>query len=218
MRIAVVFLAALAPSVASGSLILTGVGDPDGGSGDIIELFATAAIADLSIYGIATANNGAAVPGTPEFSLSGSATAGQFLYATTNQGNFTSFVGFAADFVSGTIGINGNDSVYLYQSGGITDVFGYVPNIDFTGLDGDYADGWAYREDATTASGNATTTFTDWTGGTDLLGSSSSSTNAASPTPMPIGSFAVPEASEALVALLGSSGLLLGCRRRKRTV
>ena len=219
MKYCPLLLSALLPGMATGSLLITGVGDPNGGTGDIIELYATADVADLSIYGIETANNGAAAGGV-EFSLSGSASAGDFLYLTTDQLDFTQFFGFAADVVDGDISFNGDDSVYLYQSGAIIDVLGYVPNVDFTGLSGDYSDGWAYRNDGTGPSGNATTTFSDWDIGVLRLGNSNSETNAASPNPMPIGTFspgtAVPEASEALIVFAGLTGLVFGTRRRKR--
>jgi hypothetical protein len=193
---------------ANAGLILTGVGDPDGGSGDIVELYATTNIADLSIYGIEVASNGASASGV-ELALSGSASAGDYLYATTDDTDFQQFLGFAADF-STTPGHNGDDVILLYENASIIDAYGVV-GTDGTGEAWENSDGWAYRKDGTGPS--STFNISDWTITPSSLGSSNDETNAGSSTPMPVGTY-IPE--PASLALLGLGGLMMLGRRRAR--
>ncbi|MCH7226554.1 choice-of-anchor I domain-containing protein [Haloferula sp. A504] len=171
--------------IADADLIITGVvdGPLSGGTPKAIELYATEAIADLSIYGIGSANNGGGSDGE-EFTLSGSATAGQFLYVASEQPQFNAFFGFDPDFTTSAAGINGDDAIELFQNGSVIDVFG-----DINAVPGawDYEDGWAYRNDETGPDG---TTFAigswSFSGVGALVGET---TNATAATPFPIGTY-----------------------------
>jgi len=176
-------------------LIITGIVDATlpGGLPKTVELYATADIADLSLYGIGSATNGNASSGS-DFELSGSATAGQYLYVATEATNFNTFFGFNPDFTDNGVNVNGDDVIELFfdatgmftGSETVIDVFG-VLGVDGTGEAWEYTNGWAYRKDGTSAGG---TMFTvgDWIfSGTNGL--SSAATNAAAANPFPIGTY-----------------------------
>lgn len=129
-------------------LIITGVidGDLPTGLPKAIELYALKDIPDLSIYGISSANNGGGPTNAPEFTLSGSANAGDYLYVASENPNFLDFFGFNPNFTNAVASINGDDAIELFQNGTIVDVFGDV-NASGTGQPWDYEDGWAYRKD-----------------------------------------------------------------------
>jgi hypothetical protein len=193
-----------------GDLIITGLADPDGGTGDALELYAVADIADLSIYGLETAANSNSSTGSPSSTLAtGSLAAGDFYYVTSDDEDFTRFFGFDAD-EDLNININGNDAVLLYQSGNVIDTV--LDDGDDTDVHGD---GWIYRNDD--EGPNTTFTLSEWTASTDVLGNSNSSTNADSTTPFPIGTYtrvaAIPEPSS--IALFGLASVAGIVRRRK---
>ena len=86
----------------SGKLIISGVfdGPLSGGRPKGVELFVREAITDLSKYALGSANNGGGTDG-PEFSgMSGSASAGAYIYVTANSTEFNTFFGFSADYTS----------------------------------------------------------------------------------------------------------------------
>ena len=173
---------------AGNDLILTGVfdGPLTGGTPKGVEIYVLNDIADLSAYGIGSANNGGGTDGE-EFTLSGSATAGSYIYITTDSARFNEFFGFAADFIDGSMAINGDDAVELFVNGNVLDVFGDI-NTDGTGEAWDFLDGWAYRNDNTGPEG-AIFTVSNWTySGINAL--DGESTNAGAATPFPIGTFA----------------------------
>jgi uncharacterized protein (TIGR03382 family) len=191
-------------AAANAGLIITGVvdGPLSGGTPKAIELYATADIADLSIYGIGSANNLGGTDGQ-EFALSGSATKGQFLYVASEAPNFLAFFGFAADFVSGAAAINGDDAIELFQNGSVIDVFGEISG-PLTGWA--YTDGWAYRNDNTGPDG-ATFNIANWSfSGIDALDGVSVNNGA-----VPFGTY-VP--TPGALALLGLGGLAAVRRRR----
>lgn len=130
-------------------LIITGVfdGPLSGGTPKAIEIYVVNDISDLSTYGIGSANNGGGTDGE-EYSFSGSATAGDFLYMTANDTEFTTYFGLTANFVDGTANVNGDDALELYFNGNVIDTFGDI-NTDGTGESWEYLDGWAYRQDST---------------------------------------------------------------------
>jgi hypothetical protein len=168
-------------------LMITGVADGDlsGGLPKAIELYVVNDIADLSTYGVSSANNGGGPTGAPEFTFpADAATAGQFIYIATTVAEFNTFFGFDPDYTDAMASINGDDAVELFESGTVIDVFGDV-NTDGSGTAWEYADGWAYRVDGTTAS--ATFTVGDWTFGS-LAGETD---NASAATPFPIGTFSM---------------------------
>lgn len=170
------------------SLVITGIidGPLSGGTPKAIELYVLDDIQDLSLYGVSSITNGAgSSAGTIEYSFPADAvTAGTYIYlsSATDDTNFQAFFGFASTYQHGVLGVNGDDSIELYENGQIIDTFGDV-NTDGTGQAWDYLDGWAYRNSATGPEG---TTFTpsNWTySGANAL--DGETTNAGATTSMP---------------------------------
>jgi hypothetical protein len=172
------------------SLVIIGVydGPNSGGTPKGVELYALADIADLSLYGISSVTNGAGSNGsTVEFTFPADAlTAGQSIFVSSEATEFSNFFGFAPDYTTGVVGINGDDAIELYENGVIIDTFGDV-NADGTGTAWDYLDGWAYRVSNTGPDG---TTFVigNWTfsGINQLEGAT---TNAGCTVPYPLGQY-----------------------------
>ena len=130
-------------------LQITGVfdGPLTGGLPKGVELYSDNAIADLSLYGLGSANNGGGSDGE-EFTFPSEAlAAGQYVYVASESQGFTAFLGFAPNFVSNAMSINGDDAIELFKDGQVIDTFG-EPNIDGSGTDWDYLDGWAFRLEA----------------------------------------------------------------------
>lgn len=169
-------------------MVITGVidGPLTGGIPKAVELYVLDDIADLSEYGIGSANNGGGSDGE-EFTLSGTATAGDYIYIATEATEFTNFFGFAPDFTDGTgPNINGDDAVELYFQGAVIDVFGDI-NQSGSGQPWDYMDGWAYRN-ASTGPDGTTFTLANWTfSGINAL--DGETTNGAAATPFPDGTY-----------------------------
>ncbi|EAR50990.1 extracellular nuclease [Oceanicola granulosus HTCC2516] len=169
------------------AIIITGIidGPRSGGVPKAIELTVTEDIADLSIYGIGSANNGGGSDGE-EFTFSAvSASAGDKIYIASETPGFEAFFGFAPDYTTSAASINGDDAIELFQDGAVIDVFGDI-DVDGTNQPWEYLDGWAYRADDSSAS----TTFdiADWTfSGKNALDGESS--NADAGTPFPIGTY-----------------------------
>ena len=180
-------------------------GPLSGGTPKGVELYVINDIADLSVYGISSANNGGGTTGTPEFTFPADAvSAGTYIYVTANATEFSSFFGFAANYTSGSMGINGDDAIELFFNSNVIDVFGDV-DTDGTGQTWDHLDGWAYRNSLDTPNGGA---FDDanwtysgpnaWDGETD---------NATATSPMPIGTFTTPASLGVLVELTVSDDM-----------
>ena len=181
-------LDATEPPVSSeSSLIITGVidGPLSGGVPKAIELYAKDDILDLSVYGFGSANNGGGTDGV-EFTLSGSANAGDFIYIASEETGFTEFFGFAPNFTSGAAGINGDDAVELFLNGDVIDTFGDI-NTDGTGTAWEYMDGWASRKDFTGPDGGSFI-IENWTfSGINALDNATS--NASATTAFPIAAY-----------------------------
>ena len=207
-------LFAAVPAQAQNELVITGVvdGPLTGGTPKAVEVYVLADIADLSLYAIGSANNGGGTNG-PEAILSGSATAGDFLYLASTSEDFEAFFGFAPDFVDGAASINGDDAIELFYDGDgygtgdpetVVDTFGDI-NVDGNGEPWEYLDGWAYRIDGTGPDG---TTFVldNWTfSGIDAL--DGETTNADAATPFPIGSYTADSGSPTpIVTFTAASG------------
>jgi hypothetical protein len=205
------------PPTSNSDLIITGVidGPLSGGVPKAIELYAVKDIADLSIYGLGSANNGGGSDGE-DIALSGSASAGDFIYIASESAGFTSFFGFGPDIVDGDAAINGDDAIELFLNGSVVDVFGDI-NVDGTGEPWEYADGWAYRVSETGPDGSVFFLPNWFFSGVDAL--DNETTNATATTPFPIGSFqpaVVPEpASLAIWSMI--AGLAYITARRRRT-
>jgi hypothetical protein len=210
-----------AASFASAQLIITGVidGPLSDGTPKAVELYVLEDIPDLSIYGFGGSNNGSSVSNV-DLDLSGSATAGSYLYISdsgdTAAAGFSNYFGFTADFVTSSAGINGDDVVQIFKNGAVIDAYGEI-GVDGTGKDWEYLDSWAYRFDGTIAS--ATFDIDDWLvpGKNTLV----SSLGTAALDDLPFGTFspdggigAIPEPSSLsmLVGLIAGFGLI---RRRR---
>ncbi|WLT38872.1 hypothetical protein NON20_03740 [Synechocystis sp. B12] len=174
------------------NLIITGIidGPLPGGLPKAIELYVLADIADLSMYGIEAATNGNASTG-PEFTLSGSATAGDYIYVASETSGFNSFFGFNPNFTDGVANINGDDTIILFKNGSIVDVFGEI-GIDGTGRPWEHLDGWAYRNNGALPS--STFNVSEWTfSGVDALDDDAANVNVTATPPWPIASFSAGE-------------------------
>ncbi|MEL6557155.1 MAG: Calx-beta domain-containing protein, partial [Bacteroidota bacterium] len=193
-------------------LIITGIidGPLPNGRPKAVELYATDDIADLSLYGIGSATNGNAGNGS-DFELSGSATAGDYLYVTANATEFNTFFGITADFTSSAVNVNGDDVIELFfdATGAfsgtetVIDVFGEL-GVDGSGEVWDYLDGWAYRKDGTTA-GGSTFTSGDWIySGVGAL--SGESDNATAANPFPIGTYSDVAPTNTIVTFTSETG------------
>lgn len=169
-------------------LIITGVidGPLSGGIPKAVELYVVNDIPDLSIYGLGSANNGGGTDGE-EFTFPAvTATTGDFLYVASESTGFTNFFGFAPDYTTSAMSINGDDAIELFTNGSVSDVFGDI-NASGTGQPWDYLDGWAYRVDSTGPDGT-TFTLANWAfSGTNALDGETSNGTAA--TPFPIGTY-----------------------------
>lgn len=171
-----------------GDLIITGVydGPLTGGVPKGIELYASSTISDLSIYGVGSANNGGGTDGI-EFTFPAvSVSAGSFIYVATDSIGFQSFFGFAPDFIDGSMSINGNDAIELFQDSVVVDVFGDI-NVDGSGTAWDYLDGWAYRNDFSAINNGVWVDTEFYYSGIDVL--DNETTNATAVTPFPVGSY-----------------------------
>lgn len=165
-------------------LMITGVidGDLSEGTPKAVQLYAVKDIADLSLYGLGSANNGTG-GGTIEYTFPVvPLSAGSTFYVASETDQFSAFFGFAPDATAGAASINGDDAIELFRDGALVDVFGDV-NVDGTGEVWEYADGWASRDPAQ----GPGTTFdpANWTfSGPDAL--DDVATNAAAPQPFPM--------------------------------
>ena len=175
--------------VPSSALILTGVieGDRAGGAPKAVEIYVVDDVADLSVYGLGTANNGGGSDGVEFTFPADAASAGDFLYVATEATEFAAFFGFAPDYTDGNAtAVSGDDVVELFLNGAPVDVFGDV-NTDGSGEPWEYTNGWAYRESGTGPDG-ASFTLGHWAfSGTGAL--TGVETNDAAATPFPVGSY-----------------------------
>ncbi len=188
--------------VGASDLVITGVvdGPLSGGVPKAIEFFVLGDVADLSIYGFGSANNGGGSDGE-EFTFPAvAATAGDFIYVASEGVGFSSFFGFAPDYTSGAAAINGDDAIELFKSGAVVDVFGDI-DVDGTGQPWEYTDGWAYRVDETGPDGS-TFVLANWTfSGPDAL--DGETTNGGAATPFPIGTFNEPVVEPTALVISG---------------
>ena len=185
-------------------LIITGIfdGPLTGGLPKTIELFALNDVADLSAYGVGSASNGGGSAGV-EFQLPAvSATKGDYIYISSEATGFAEYFGFAPDYTTDALNVNGDDAVELFQNGTVVDTIGTATQ-DGTGSEWEYLDGWAARKPG--AAPSAVFDATQWTfSGVDA--NDGQTTNAGATAPFPLASYA--EAVEAplqINAVLGST-------------
>jgi hypothetical protein len=131
-------------------LLIAGVidGDLNGGYPKGVELYACAPIADLSIYGLGSANNGGGSDGQEVFLPALSVAAGERLYVGAAPDGWYGVFGFTPDYSDGDLDVNGNDAIELYREGVVIDLFGESDD-NGAGTAWNYADGYAYRDSHT---------------------------------------------------------------------
>ena len=181
-----VSLFATASTAHAQDILITGVvdGPLSGGVPKAVELCAVADIPDLSIYGVGSANNGGGTDGEEFTFPAGSVTAGTFIYVASEASGFSTFFGFAPDYTSSAMAINGDDAIELFMSGTVVDVFGDI-SVDGSGQPWEYMDGWAYRANSTGPDGNFFA-IANWSfSGRNALDGETS--NAGAAVPFPIG-------------------------------
>ena len=169
------------------SLIITGVldGPLTGGLPKAVEIFVTADVADLSAFGIGSANNGGGSDGE-EFTFPAvAAAAGTYIYVSSEEPGFIEFMGFAPDYTAGALSVNGDDAIELFQDGTVIDVFGDV-DVDGSGQPWEYMDGWAARNPGAVAGPTFDITQWSFSGANAFDGQA---TNATAVTPFPTGTF-----------------------------
>ncbi|WP_394220562.1 ExeM/NucH family extracellular endonuclease [Alteromonas gracilis] len=205
-------------AIQASDLVISGVidGPLSGGVPKAIELFVVNDIADLSAYGVGTANNGGGTDGEEfTFPAGASASAGSYIYVASEIDGFTAFFGTAPDYDTGAMGINGDDAIELFKDGDVVDTFGDI-NTDGNGTPWEYLDGWAYRTAGQNANGGSFDS-SNWTfSGVDAL--DGSTTNADAATPFPTGTFTteggddvvdVPEVPVVELGVCGSEATLI---------
>lgn len=145
-------------------MLLTAVfdGPLSGGIPKGVEIYVSEDIADLSICGLGSANNGGGSDGEEfTFPAGSSASAGDFIYVASETEGFTQFFGFAPNFNAGSaMGINGDDAVELFCNDLVIDVYGEI-DVDGSGQAWEYQDSFAYRVSETSAANPFI--LADWT-------------------------------------------------------
>ena len=174
-------------SVANAQLIITGVYDCPlpGGLPKGVQLYACVDIPDLSVYGIGSASNGGGTDGEEFTFPADPMTGGTFIYVATEAVEFQNWFGFAPNYTTNSMLINGDDAVELFLLGAVFDTFG---EITHTGPGAwDYLDGWAKRNTFTGPDG-ATFNVANWTfSGPNAL--DGELTNDTAATPFPLGNY-----------------------------
>ncbi|QCX00111.1 T9SS type A sorting domain-containing protein [Aggregatimonas sangjinii] len=172
------------------ALLITGVfdGPLTGGVPKGVELYVTDDITDLSSYGLGSANNGGGTDGEEFTFPTVSATAGSFIYVSSEVPGFQEFFGFEPDYTSGAMAINGDDAIELFKDGAVVDIFGEIA-MDGTGQPWEHSDGWAYRNENTGPNGSSFS-LADWTfSGPNAFDGQSANSTATSP--FPIGTYMI---------------------------
>ena len=146
-------------TVEEAALSLQGIMDIDvsGGVGKGVHLVATSDIADLSVYGLGSANNQQGTDGQ-EFTLSGSILAGQNILVTNSSADATGADVFLDGYLAGhtfdliingagqALQGNGNDAYELYFNDAVVETFGVTGNVGDPSQSSDYSMDWAYND------------------------------------------------------------------------
>jgi hypothetical protein len=214
----------LASGGAEAGLVISGVieFDDTGGTGtgsfSAIELFATADIPDLSVYGVETPSNSATFDfnagATDSAYLSGSVSAGDFIHLVWGAANFDTYFagyGFAATGLGSVPLISGDDGVGLWydadgaggNAGALIDVYGADADTDW------YHDEAAVVRVIGTGPG-ATFDPNDWSMISSLSGPTGLDDGVG------FGTYGVPEPATLLLFGLGLAGVGAAGRRRRR--
>ena len=169
-------------------MVITGVydGPLSGGTPKGVELYVINDIADASIYGLGSANNGGGSDGEEFTFPNESFTAGDFIYVASEEEQFNNWFGFNPDYTSGAMSINGDDAIELFMNSGVIDVFGDI-NVDGSGEPWEYMDGWAYRVDGTGPDGSTFVLDNFMYSGPNALDGETS--NATAQFPFPVGTY-----------------------------
>ncbi|MGB0390631.1 MAG: lamin tail domain-containing protein [Salibacteraceae bacterium] len=158
---------------------LIGVTDAEaGGATRLIEVEALDNIADISIYGIGSANATNQAGGTDgvEWNFPAiSVTKGERLYLGSDSADFFAFYGFYPNFVDGrtnqqgtVLSYNGDDAIELFENDRLIDTYGDA-DVDGTGTAWEYVNGWGKRVAGTGPDGD-TFVQANWTyGGLEAL-------------------------------------------------
>lgn len=209
-------------------LMITAVfdGPLSGGTPKGVQLTVLNDIADLSTYGLGSANNGGGSDGQEFTFPADSASAGDKIYVATEANQFQVFFGFAPNYTDGSMAINGDDAIEVFHNGAVIDVFGDI-DVDGNGQPWEYVDGWAMRyADFSTPSTTFDATQWAYSGVKGLRGGTN---NATAATPLPSqrpskggnGGPASPAPVAALPVLLlgfaGALGLGLSAGRRRES-
>lgn len=157
-------------------------GPRTGGVPKGVELTVLNDIADLSTYGIGSANNGGGTDGEEFTFPADSVSAGDKIYVATEDTEFQAFFGFAPTYITGVMAINGDDAIELFFGGSIIDVFGESA-VDGSGTAWEYTDGWAVRY-AEVQAPSASFDAAQWVfSGRDALDGASDNATAENPIP-----------------------------------
>ena len=130
----------------TGGLVITGIvdGDLTGGAPKGVELYVCGDVADLSEWGLGSANNGGGSDGEEFTFPADSATAGSHIYVGSNESGWSEYFGFLPDYTTGILDVNGDDAVELFGMGAVVDVYGQI-DVDGTGMPWEYTDSFSYR-------------------------------------------------------------------------
>jgi len=168
-----------------GNLYIGGVidGPLSGGTPKGVQICASGDVADLSIYGIGSANNGGGTDGQ-EFTFPAETISnGDCFWVGSSTTGWSAFFGFTPCYTTNTVNINGDDAIELFCSGALEDLLG-DQNVDGTGQCWDHLDGWAVNNSGGPNFGAFD--CNDWTfSGANALDGETSNSTAASPYPSP---------------------------------
>ncbi|NEN23583.1 HYR domain-containing protein [Cryomorpha ignava] len=188
------------------ALVISGLldGPLSGGTPKAVELYVAQDIADLSIYGLGIAFNGD--PSISQsFALSGSASAGSYLYIASGNADFNTFFGFNPDFTSSVTAFNGDDVIALFENGTVIDTFGEL-GTDGTGEAWEYLDGWAYRMNGI-APNAGVFNVANWSySGINALDGESTNASAATPFPIEAYSFGGTSGTDVILTVTDVNG------------
>ncbi len=184
-KVLIMFLLLIGVSLNAQDMVISGVidGPLSGGIPKAIEVYVVNDIADASIYGLGSANNGGGSDGQEFTFPAESFSSGDYILVASEDVAFADFFGFAPDYVSDVSNINGDDAIELFMNDNVVDVFGDI-NVDGSGEPWEYLDGWAYRVDGTGPDGSTFVLNNFTYSGPNALDGETSNDDAAIPFPI----------------------------------